>query len=221
MLNRRSFNGLLGLTRRVTGCSAESLVCTNGCKKEDRFPGNGRVQALACSALSRSAVRGLRLARRLARTRLEVASAYIAQFPEGSDLGRERLERYKLKASASRNRSLDLGQRQTGVDGVFLIGDMATIRRTKMDRCVIRDMNGSRRSSRSLRSVGDRCRCFIDKHLSTIGKSAKRWCRMHNVLSFPFTLVAHCQYRAHAGCGLPLMQIWSRALCGLTVVWKL
>src|SRR5690606_40280743 len=60
---------------------------------------------------------------RWAAPRLDVASVYIDQFPGGTDLGRERIARYKLKQFPSVREALTLGGKELAVDGVVLIGE--------------------------------------------------------------------------------------------------
>ncbi len=54
--------------------------------------------------------------------RFDIASVYIDQFPEG-DLGKQRIEKYKLKSFSSIADALTLGTSKLAVDGVVIIAE--------------------------------------------------------------------------------------------------
>ena len=54
--------------------------------------------------------------------RVQVASVYIDQFPEG-DLAQQRIERHKLQQFTSVRDALTLGGQELAVDGVVIIGE--------------------------------------------------------------------------------------------------
>ncbi len=58
--------------------------------------------------------------------RLDIASIYIDQYNE-RDIGKQRLERYGMKASPTIEDALTLGGSKLAVDGVVIIVNMATI----------------------------------------------------------------------------------------------
>lgn len=117
--------------------------------------------------------------------RVEVASVFIDQFPEG-DLGKHRIKKHNLKQFATIEEALTLGGSQLAVDGVVIIaehGDYPT------------NEKGQRRYPRydwfkkvvkvfedSNRSVP----VFNDKHLSTVWDECVEMVDDSRRLNFPF-----------------------------------
>lgn len=126
--------------------------------------------------------------------RLEVAGTYIAQFPEGSDLGKERLQRYKLKHYTSVAEALTLGGDKLAVDGVFLIGEHGDYPKNEKGQTRYPRYDWFKEIVKVFEKSGRSVPVFNDKHLSTEWRECEEMVRDAQRLKFPF----------HSGSSLPV-----------------
>ncbi|HUG89596.1 MAG TPA: twin-arginine translocation signal domain-containing protein [Planctomycetaceae bacterium] len=98
--------------------------------------------------------------------RVEVASVYIDQFPEG-DLGKERIERHKLRRFPSIAEALTLGGSELAVDGVVIIAEHGSYPRNEKGQTLYPRYKWFKEVVDVFESSGRAVPVFNDKHLST------------------------------------------------------
>lgn len=98
--------------------------------------------------------------------RVEVASVYIEQFPEG-DLARQRIERHHLKAFPSVAEALTLGGSKLAVDGVVIIGEHGQYERNEKGQTLYPRYRWFKEIVKIFEESGRSVPVFNDKHLST------------------------------------------------------
>ena len=98
--------------------------------------------------------------------RVEVASVYVDQFPEG-DLGRERIQRHKLRSFPSIAEALTLGGSQLAVDGVVIIAEHGDYPRNEKGQTLYPRYKWFKEVVEVFESSGRSVPVFNDKHLST------------------------------------------------------
>jgi hypothetical protein len=98
--------------------------------------------------------------------RVEVASVYIDQFPEG-DLGRQRIDRHQLKAFPSIAEALTLGGEKLAVDGVVIIAEHGDYPRNEKGQTRYPRYAWFKEIVKVFEDSGRSVPVFNDKHLST------------------------------------------------------
>ncbi len=98
--------------------------------------------------------------------RVEVASVYIDQFPEG-DLGRQRIDRHQLKAFPSISEALTLGGEKLAVDGVVIIAEHGDYPRNEKGQTRYPRYAWFKEIVKVFEDSGRSVPVFNDKHLST------------------------------------------------------
>ncbi len=98
--------------------------------------------------------------------RVEVASVYIEQFPEG-DLGKQRIERHHLKSFPSVAEALTLGGSKLAVDGVVIIGEHGQYERNEKGQTLYPRYRWFKEIVKVFEDSGRAVPVFNDKHLST------------------------------------------------------
>lgn len=98
--------------------------------------------------------------------RVEVASVYIEQFPEG-DLGKERIERHKLKSFPSIAEALTLGTSNLAVDGVVIIAEHGDYPTNEKGQRLYPRYKWFKECVKVFEDSGRSVPVFNDKHLST------------------------------------------------------
>lgn len=126
--------------------------------------------------------------------RLEVAGTYIAQFPDGGDLGRERIKRYQLKQFNSVAEALTLGGSELAVDGVMLIAEHGDYPKNEKGQTRYPRYEWFKEIVKVFERSGRSVPVFNDKHLSTNWKECREMVSDAKRLNFPF----------HAGSSLPV-----------------
>ncbi len=98
--------------------------------------------------------------------RFDVASVYIDQFPE-NDLGKQRIEKYKLKAFPSIAEALTLGTSKLAVDGVVIIAEHGNYPANEKGQRLYPRYKWFKEAVRVFEDSGRAVPIFNDKHLST------------------------------------------------------
>ena len=98
--------------------------------------------------------------------RIDVASVYVDQFPEG-ELARERVARHKLKLFPSIEEALCLGGSRLAVDGVVLIAEQGRYPRNDKGQKLYPRYEFFKRVVKVFEQSGRSVPVFNDKHLST------------------------------------------------------
>lgn len=125
--------------------------------------------------------------------RLEVASVYIDQFPE-SDIGRQRIAKYKLQQFPTIKESLTLGGSQLAVDGVLIIGEHGDYPRNEKGQTLYPRYKWFKEVVEVFEASGRSVPVFNDKHLSTAWSECVEMVSDAKRLRFPF----------YAGSSLPV-----------------
>ena len=103
---------------------------------------------------------------RWAAPRLEIASVYIDQFPD-RDLGRQRIEKYGLKAYPTIAEALCCGGSQLDVDGVVIIAEHGRYPRNEKRQTRYPRYDWFKQVVEVFEASGRSVPVFNDKHLST------------------------------------------------------
>ena len=98
--------------------------------------------------------------------RVDVASVYLDQFPEG-DLGKARLEKHGLALSPSIEAALTLGTGKLAVDGVVIIAEHGDYPDNDMGQKLYPRYEWFKECVRVFEKTGKAVPVFNDKHLST------------------------------------------------------
>lgn len=194
MLNRRSFNAAVGL-------GAFSCLAANyGRAQASSKP---RIAFLGTVVFKHSHAQHFldRLFQGYAwkgiwqEPRLQIASTYIAQFPQGeADLGHERLKQYGLKQFGSVAEALTLGGKELAVDGVVIIGEHGDYPKNEKGQTLYPRYEWFKEIVKVFEASGRSVPMFNDKHLSTDWKECQEMVADARRLQFPF----------HAGSSLPV-----------------
>ena len=118
--------------------------------------------------------------------RVEVASVYIDQFPEHTDLGRNRIERYKLKQFNSVKEALTLGGSKLAVDGVVIIAEHGDFPKNEKGQTLYPRYKWFKEAVQVFEESGRAVPIFNDKHLSTDWKECVEMVSDSKRLKFPF-----------------------------------
>jgi hypothetical protein len=117
--------------------------------------------------------------------RFDVASVYIDQFPEG-DLGKGRIEKYKLKAYPSIAEALTLGTSKLAVDGIVIIAEHGTYPNNEKGQKRYPRYDWFKESVKVFEASGRSVPIFNDKHLSTQWNECVEMVADSKRLGFPF-----------------------------------
>jgi hypothetical protein len=118
--------------------------------------------------------------------RVDVASVYVAQFPEGKDLARERIKRHDLKAFPTITEALTLGGKKLAVDGVVLIGEHGDYPSNEMGQKLYPRHKWFKEIVKVFEASGRSVPVFNDKHLSTSWDECVEMVADSRRLKFPF-----------------------------------
>ena len=117
--------------------------------------------------------------------RLEIASVYIDQFPEG-DLGRQRVEKYGLKLYPGIEEALTLGTGQLAVDGVVIIAEHGKYPNNEKGQRLYPRYEWFKKCVKVFEQSGRSVPVFNDKHLSTDWEECVEMVADSKRLGFPF-----------------------------------
>ena len=117
--------------------------------------------------------------------RLEIASVYIDQFPEG-DLGRQRVEKYGLKLYPGIEEALTLGTGQLAVDGVVIIAEHGKYPNNEKGQRLYPRYQWFKECVKVFEQSGRSVPVFNDKHLSTDWGECVEMVADSKRLGFPF-----------------------------------
>ena len=117
--------------------------------------------------------------------RVQVASVYIDQFPEG-DLSQQRIERHKLQQFTSVRDALTLGGRELAVDGVVIIGEHGSYPRNEKGQTLYPRYRWFKEIVEVFERSGRAVPVFNDKHLSTDWDECVEMVADSKRLKFPF-----------------------------------
>lgn len=117
--------------------------------------------------------------------RVDVASVYIDQFPEG-DLVRGRVKRHKLKLFATIPEALTLGGDRLAVDGVVIIGEHGEYPKNEKGQTLYPRYEWFKEVVKVFEASGRAVPVFNDKHLSTSWDRCREMVDDSKRLNFPF-----------------------------------
>ena len=117
--------------------------------------------------------------------RLDVASVYVDQFPEG-DLARGRVARHKLKLFPTIEEALTLGGSALAVDGVVIIAEHGRYPRNEKGQTLYPRYEFFKRVVKVFERSGRSVPVFNDKHLSTTWERCREMVDDSRRLGFPF-----------------------------------
>ena len=117
--------------------------------------------------------------------RVEVASVYIDQFPEG-DLGRERVARHGLNLVSNIEEALTLGTDELAVDGVVIIAEHGKYPDNEKGQKLYPRYEWFKEVVRVFEKTGRSVPVFNDKHLSTTWERCAEMVADSKRLGFPF-----------------------------------
>ncbi len=117
--------------------------------------------------------------------RVDVASVFIDQFPEG-DLARGRIERHHLKLYPTIAEALTLGGNKLAVDGVVIIGEHGKYPTNEKGQYLYPRYEFFKQVVKVFEASGRAVPVFNDKHLSTTWARCKEMVDDSKRLGFPF-----------------------------------
>jgi hypothetical protein len=117
--------------------------------------------------------------------RVEVASVFIDQFPDG-DLARERIKRHRLKLYPTIAEALTLGSDRLAVDGVVIIGEHGKYPKNEKGQTEYPRYDWFKEVVRVFESSGRAIPVFNDKHLSTTWNRCQEMVNDSKRLGFAF-----------------------------------
>jgi hypothetical protein len=117
--------------------------------------------------------------------RLDIASVYIDQFPEG-DLGRGRVKRHGLKLHPTIAEALTLGGEKLAVDGVVIIGEHGDYPVNEKGQRLYPRYEWFKEVVKVFEASGRSVPVFNDKHLSTTWDRCQEMVADSRRLGFPF-----------------------------------
>src|SRR4051794_8417390 len=117
--------------------------------------------------------------------RVEVASVYVDQFPDG-DLARARVARHKMKLFPSVEEALTLGGSDLAVDGVVVIAEHGRYPRNEKGQTLYPRYEFFKRVVKVFEASGRSAPVFNDKHLSTTWARCREMVDDSRRLGFPF-----------------------------------
>lgn len=117
--------------------------------------------------------------------RVDVASVFIDQFPEG-DLARQRVQRHGLKLFPTIAEALTLGGEKLAVDGVVIIGEHGDYPQNEKGQRLYPRYEWFKEVVRIFEASGRSVPVFNDKHLSTTWQRSREMVDDAKRLGFPF-----------------------------------
>ena len=117
--------------------------------------------------------------------RVDVASVYIDQFPEG-DLARERVKRHQLKLFPTIAEALTLGGSRLAVDGVVIIAEHGDYPKNEKGQTLYPRYEWFKEVVKVFEASGRAVPVFNDKHLSTTWPRCREMVNDAKRLGFPF-----------------------------------
>ncbi|MCA9266394.1 MAG: hypothetical protein KDA60_21190 [Planctomycetales bacterium] len=117
--------------------------------------------------------------------RLEVASVFIDQFPEG-DLAKQRIAKHGLQQYSSIAEALTLGRSKLAVDGVVIIGEHGQYPRNEKGQHLYPRYKWFKEVVKVFEDSGRAVPVFNDKHLSTSWDECVEMVADSKRLDFPF-----------------------------------
>jgi hypothetical protein len=117
--------------------------------------------------------------------RLEVASLYVDQFPDG-DLARQRASRHRLRLFPTVEEALTLGGSGLAVDGVVIIAEHGRYPRNEKGQTLYPRYEFFKRVVKVFEGSGRSVPVFNDKHLSTTWARCREMVDDSRRLGFPF-----------------------------------
>ncbi len=182
-LNRRTFAYLSGMS-----IAATQFPCGHASpsgRKRIAFLGTEvRQHSHAQHFLDRHAM-GYTFGGRWQEPRFDIASVYIDQFPE-SDLGKQRIAKYKLNASPTIEEALTLGTSKLAVDGVVIIAEHGEYSVNEKGQRRYPRYEWFKKVVKVFENSGRSVPVFNDKHLSTVWSECKEMVDDSIRLKFPF-----------------------------------
>jgi hypothetical protein len=164
MLSRRTF--LAGTTAAAVGAFAPKIRAAESSPKRIAFLGTEvRLHSHAQHFLDRLTL-GYAWRGGWQKPRVDIASVFIDQFPDG-DLGRERVQRHRLKFYPTIAEALTLGSDRLAVDGVVIIGEHGNYPKNEKGQTEYPRYEWFKEVVRLFESSGRAVPVFNDKHLST------------------------------------------------------
>jgi hypothetical protein len=183
MLTRRTF--LAGATAAVTGTLTARIRAAQSSRKKIAFLGTEcRVHSHAQHFLDRLTL-GYGWHGGWQQPRVDVASVFIDQFPEG-DLARERVKRHGLKLVPTIADALTLGGSKLDVDGVVIIGEHGDYPRNEKGQMLYPRYEWFKEVVKVFEASGRSVPVFNDKHLSTTWPRCKEMVDDSKRLGFEF-----------------------------------
>jgi hypothetical protein len=180
MLSRRSF-----LTAAGSALVAPALRACSESRKKIAFIGTEvRLHSHAQHFLDRLTL-GYAWKGEWVRRRVDVASVYIDQFPEG-DLARERIRRHRLRQFPTIAEALTLGRSKLAVDGVVIIGEHGKYPKNEKGQRLYPRYEWFKQVIKVFESSGRAVPVFNDKHLSTTWQRCAEMVADSKRLGFPF-----------------------------------
>jgi hypothetical protein len=180
MMTRREL-----LARSSALILAPSLMGADGPRKKVAFLGTEvRTLSHAQHFLDRMTL-GYNWAGEWVAPRVEVASIYVDQTPEG-DLSKGRIARYKLKQFPTVEEALTLGGSALAVDGVVIIAEHGHYPKNEKGQTLYPRYNFFKRAVKVFERSGRSVPVFNDKHLSTRWAECREMVDDSRRLDFPF-----------------------------------
>jgi hypothetical protein len=180
MMTRREL-----LARSSALILAPSLMGADGPRKKVAFLGTEvRTLSHAQHFLDRMTL-GYNWAGEWVAPRVEVASIYVDQTPEG-DLSKGRIARYKLKQFPTVEEALTLGGSALAVDGVVIIAEHGHYPKNEKGQTLYPRYDFFKRAVKVFERSGRSVPVFNDKHLSTRWAECREMVDDSRRLDFPF-----------------------------------
>lgn len=182
-LNRRTFAYLSGMSIAATQFQRGHASASG--RKRIAFLGTEvRQHSHAQHFLDRHAM-GYTFGGRWQEPRFDIASVFIDQFPE-SDLGKQRIAKYKLQASSTIEEALTLGTSKLAVDGVVIIAEHGEYPVNEKGQRRYPRYEWFKKVVKVFEDSGRSVPVFNDKHLSTVWSECKEMVDDSIRLKFPF-----------------------------------
>ena len=105
--------------------------------------------------------------------RFDIASVFIDQFPESSDLGKQRIAKYKLASFPTVEEALTLGTSKLAVDGVVIIAEHGDYPVNEKGQRRYPRYEWFKKVVKVFEDSGRSVPVFNDKHLSTVWSECK------------------------------------------------
>ena len=183
MLTRRTF--LAGATAVAAGALPSLTRAAASQRKKIAFLGTEcRVHSHAQHFLDRLTL-GYGWRGGWQQPRVDVASVFIDQFPEG-DLARERIKRHNLKLFPTIAEALTLGGNRLAVDGVVIIGEHGDYPKNEKGQTLYPRYEWFKEVVKVFEASGRAVPVFNDKHLSTTWQRCKEMVDDSKRLGFAF-----------------------------------